>query len=281
MRNYYYLVSSLPQLSPFEGKNAPSFSAIVNDIADLVHPNDYELVSLIRLPFDNANLMTILDSRNRTFDARGNYSYDDLSAGVRNPGILPEYIQVFLQERRDNKASFSGMSHEDYLHMLLCEEVTRNHHGFIADWFSFEMDLRNILTGINNRRDSNYLNGPGTDRELALPSVLIGGNEVTEAILRSSATDFGLSTKIDWIERVIAAFDTDLFSFERSIDTLRWDMLEEMTVMSYFTIDVIIAFLLKLLIIERWKALDAQTGKANLDRMVKHLTVAVGQLHAQ
>jgi hypothetical protein len=281
MRNYYYLVSSLPRLLPFEAKNAPSFLAVVNDIADLVHPDDYELVNLIRLPFDNANLITILESRNRSFDARGNYSYEDLSAGVRNPGLLPEYVQLFLQERRDNRVSFSGMSPEDYLNLLLYEEVTQGRDGFIADWFSLEMDLRNILTGINNRRDPNYLNGPGTDRELSLPAVLIGRNEVAEAILRSSATDFGLSTKIDWIERVIAAFDADPLSLERSIDTLRWDMLDEMTVMSYFTIDVIIAFLLKLLIIERWKALDAQLGKANLDRMLKHLTVTVGGLHAQ
>jgi hypothetical protein len=279
MRNYYYLVASLPQLSPFDDKNVPAFLDAVSDIEDSVHPDDREFIDLIRLPFDNANLITILASRNRSFDPRGNYPQEDLSAGVRNPGHLPEYMQLFLQARRDNRASFSGRSDEDQLNLLLYEEITQKRSGFIADWFSFEMNLRNIVTGINNRRDPNYLNGPGTDRELSLPSVLIGRDEVAEAILRSSASDFGLSTKIDWIERVIAAFDADLFSFERSIDTLRWDMLDEMTLMSYFTIDVVIAFLLKLLIIERWKRLDAQVGRANLDRMVKQLTVTVAQLH--
>ncbi len=280
MRNYYYLVAGLPDLALFEGKNAPAFHDAVAEIEESVHPDDCGLVSLIRLPFDNANLITLLNGRIRAFDARGNYSHDELSAGIKSPDLLPAYMQQFLQTRREERAVPSTVSDEDELNTLLYEEVIQEQQGFIADWFSFELDLRNILTALNNRRDPNYLNGPGTDRDLSLPAVLIGRNDVTEALLRSSAVDFGLSGKVEWIERVVAAADDDVLARERALDVLRWETLENMTEMSYFSMDVVLAFLLKLLLVERWKTLDAQMGRAKLDGMVKHLTVTAAEPQA-
>lgn len=62
-----------------------------------------------------------------------------------------------------------------------------------------------------------------------------------------------------------------LTDFEKGLDTLRWDVLNELTSYSYFHIETILAFLIKLIMVERWKQLDSTAGREKLDRLTEEL----------
>jgi hypothetical protein len=79
---------------------------------------------------------------------------------------------------------------------------------------------------------------------------------------RSSARDLGLASEWPWIDRLLQIIEIpDLLQREKAIDMLRWNFLDEQNTFNYFTVEVLIAFYIKLGIIERWLRLDPATGE--------------------
>ena len=273
-KSYYFLVAGLPDLILDEGKTFPAFADFMSEVQEQVTGSDWELFKSIRLPFDNANLVNILEHSNREFNNRGNYSREDLSAAIKFPETLPQYMQAYLDAHRDNRPLFPGLVSEDQLNWLFFEQMIQHTNRFIREWFTFELDLRNLIAGINSRKGLSHFDALATDRERSLSAVVITRNDVAETILRSNAPDFGVVSMIPWAERVFAAARGSLLEFEKGIDTLRWDMLNELTTFSYFKVETIVAFSIKLLMVERWKRLDAHVGRARFDKLTEELRAA-------
>ena len=70
-----------------------------------------------------------------------------------------------------------------------------------------------------------------------------------------------------------AAFKgTDLLARERAVDDLYWEKADALSLMHWFDMNVIMAFVLKLHIIDRWNLLDEQTGREMFRKLVDNLT---------
>lgn len=269
--NYYFLVAGLPDLVLDEGKNVASFSEFMAELEDQISGADLELLRCIRFPVDNSNLIAILQNSNKEFDPRGNFSRDELSSAIKSGDGVPNYIMNFLEAYRENRLPFPSLIPEDQLNWYFYEQMTAHQNQFIREWFTFELNLRNLITGINCRKSLEHFDALSSDREPAIGSMLIGANDVAEMIQRSNAPDFGLSSQLHWVERVLNLSRSTLLEFEKGIDMLRWDMLNELTTFSYFNVETIIAFSLKLMMVERWKKLDVSAGKVILEMLVEEL----------
>ena len=269
--NYYFLVAGLPDLILDEGKNVPSFVEFMEELEEQISSGDLELLRCIRLPLDNSNLITVLQNSKKEFDPRGNFTREEIASAIKNGDGLPEYMLTFLEAYKENRLPSSPLIAEDQLNCFFYEQMIAHPNQFIREWFTFELNLRNLIAGINSRRGLQHFDALASERERAIASVLIGINDEAEMILRSNAPDFGLSSQLPWAERVINLSRSTLLEFEKGIDLLRWDMLNELTAFSYFSIETIIAFSIKLMMVERWKKLDAQTGKVVLERLVEEL----------
>ena len=60
----------------------------------------------------------------------------------------------------------------------------------------------------------------------------------------------------------------DILSRERGIDDIAWKKVDELTVFHYFDMTVILGFIVKLKIIDRWMKLDEATGREMFRRLV-------------
>lgn len=269
--NYYFIVAGLPDLVLDEGKNLPSFSEFIADMNQQVSEGDRELLRSVQLPIDNSNLIALLENSERKFDSRGYYSRDELAAAIKTGDGLPSYMISFLEAYRENRLPAANLILEDQLNWFFYEYMIDHDNAFVKEWFTFELDCRNLIAGINSRKGLEHFEALATERERAAASVVLGLNDVAELILRSNAPDFGLSSQLPWAERLINLSRSSLLELEKGIDQLRWDMLNEMTTFSYFSIETIIAFAVKLLMVERWKKLDPTTGKVKLERLVEEL----------
>jgi hypothetical protein len=268
--NYYFIVAGLADIALDEGKTAP-FLEFVSEIAEQLEPSDQKLLQWIRFPFDNFNLITLLENSGREFDLRANFSSETLVAAVQNPDELPQYMQAFLESYHENKPVFQGLTWEDQLCWLFYEEVATGNNQFLRDWFSLDMDLRNLIAGINSRKGLAHIEALSSERDRSITSLIVGRNEVAELILRSNAADFGFSGVLPWVDKVLGLKHDSLVEFEKGIDSIRWDLLNQMTVFSYFNVDQILAFAVKLLMAERWRKLDPVDGKKNFERILKEL----------
>jgi hypothetical protein len=125
---------------------------------------------------------------------------------------------------------------------------------FLKEYLAFEKLLRNVLAAIRARRKGL----PPSDH-------VLGEGEIVEQLGRASAEDFGLGQEIPWIERLVEARDP--LQLEDTIEQILWDYLDEQTTQVYFDFEVILAYLLKLQLLEKRLALSEERGM----EIVRHL----------
>ena len=269
--NYYYLVAGLPELLLDEGKQRISCIDFLDEASEQLTVSDMRLLNALRLPFDNENLLSLLLKTGKPFDKKGAVEEEELASALKSPDSLPGYMQRFIDSYRENRSPVPGLTPADQLAWFFYEEMTAASDPLISEWYTFDRNLRNIVAGLNCRRGLAHLEALGTDREKPAAAVVIGRDDVAEAVMRSNAPDFGLTAMLPWADRLVSLSRGSAGEFEKGVDTVRWDMLNEMTTGFYFSAEAVFAFFIKLTIVERWMALDPETGRARFDRLIDEL----------
>ena len=121
-------------------------------------------------------------------------------------------------------------------------------NSFIREYFTFDLKVRNAKVRYLNRELSRH-----ADKDV----ISIPLQE------ENSEEDAGIE----------AAFKgTDLLARERAVDDLYWEKADALSLIHWFDMNVIMAFVLKLHIIDRWNLLDEQTGREMFRKLVDNLT---------
>ena len=123
-------------------------------------------------------------------------------------------------------------------------------HGnrFIRDWFRFDLDLRNTVVS--------YLND-SLGRPDEEDMVLLEGRETEEFYELKDA------------QAVLNG--ADILKREKGLDTLRWQKIDELTMLDSLDLELLLGYVLKLKIIDRWIQLDPETGRALFRKLVEDI----------
>jgi hypothetical protein len=260
-RNYYYLVAGLPDIILDQKKLSFTISEFRDEMRYHLHPDDYRLVELLFLPVDNRNLLNLLKKNNKPFEESGRYTQAELEQEVKEPDITPDYMQRFIHAFKSDIPLNGDLSWEDQLTWLYYEHVKNCNNEFLRDWFEFDLNLKNIVAGFNARKHG--LNGE---------KYFIGENSVVQAVKKSTLKDFGLGNDFEHMEKLISIQEnSNLLERERAMDTLRWEFLDERNTFNYFTIEVLLAFIIKLQIVQRWLEMDLETGQKMFRKLLEQL----------
>ena len=132
----------------------------------------------------------------------------------------------------------------------------------LREWSNIDRTIRNIVAATLARQQG-----------IAVESVVVGEDSVTESLSRSSAADFGLRAELPFVEQLVAAVadEHNMVEKERKIDNIRWAMLSELTTFDYFDLNAVIAYLIKANMVARWAVLDRKVGREMFDRLVSEL----------
>ena len=136
---------------------------------------------------------------------------------------------------------------------------------FLKDYFLFELNLRNITTGLSQRSNN-----------LPVSNKIISYEDISELIKKSSSQDFGLSKHIYYIEKIIEVYKSnDLIKIEKTIDEIRWQWLDERVGYNYFSSDFIFSYAVKLASVERWINLNIQNGEENFNNIINKISLNI------
>lgn len=252
---YYCLVAGLPDIALDDAKVPLATAALRADLTEQLVPADRPLLSSLFYPVDNDNFLAVLEESGREHDARGNFSRETLVEEIRVPSLIPGYMREFLDMYR---AGLPAGSHpRNVLAGLFYRDMASSSCSFVRGWYAFDRDLRNIVAALGCRR---------TGRD-PVPEV-VGEGLVAEAARRSTAADFGLTRECVWLDGLLRAWPGNLLERELALDRIRLDVIAELTLWSGFSVDTVLAFVVRLGIVERWLALDAATGRALLSRIL-------------
>lgn len=174
-------------------------------------------------------------------------SLPDLS-GNRNIGDrTAESIIGEIRERvSSGDAALVEFLEKGYEEENLTEDFYRSalshKNGFLREWFRFDLNVKNAKVA--------YLNA-------AL------GRKPLQDVMPVDGGTFEEAAELDRILK-----QGDILSRERGIDDIAWKKVDELTVFHYFDMTVILGFIVKLKIIDRWMKLDEATGREMFRRLV-------------
>lgn len=257
MSKYYYLVAGLPELSLEDSKLSYTVADFKTELYPALSDEDKKLIDLFYLKFDNANVLKLLKDKDAAIDPRGNYSAEELAEYISQlkegdevpDSVFPSYLSTFISEFHNTSAE-EGILPEDRLAALYYAYAMKCKNKFVASWFAFNLTVNNVLVAYAARK-----------YKMEVAPLIVGNTEVCEALRTSNARDFGLSSEVDQLDRLVKISETEeLVEREKKIDQLRWEWMEEATFFDYFTIERLFVFLLQLEMIERWISLDKEKG---------------------
>ena len=130
-------------------------------------------------------------------------------------------------------------------------EASASRNRFIRKWFQFDLAVRNAKV--------KYLNNAlGRDSGKDVISL-----KDDEGIAREGTWEFEEEGKLELILE-----GKDILAREKGIDDLYWAKADELAVFHYFDLTVILSFIVKLKLIDRWMKLDEATGREMFRELV-------------
>ncbi|WP_347840550.1 DUF2764 family protein [uncultured Draconibacterium sp.] len=267
-REYHCLIAGLPDLFFDENKSVVSSINFREELQLLLIPSDYKLVNYLFLPLDNQNLLNSIAKKQATKFYPGTLSRQALEQQLapENEDIkLPAYMLQFLNQLKTTETKLTNMEAERLLNTLFFQYALRCPNAFLQQWFRFTLNIKNVLCAFNCQK---HHYKPETQ--------LIDIKQVEEEYTLLTNYRF----KADYFEELlpfaedvfrIAETDIEMIEKEKAIDKLKWHYLEENTFFHFFTIERVLAFTIKLQIMERWMMLDNKTGKELLKKIMHEI----------
>lgn len=253
MGNYYYLIAGLPDISFDDTKAALTVDQFRDEVFDSLDGADRKVMDFLRQEslcrgFIGSDLMEQLVA--------------DVKADETRRPDIPEFMYVFVQEWLDESWRQKAAFAEDRLWALFYQyAMTSAKNGFVARWYEFNLNLNNIISAITVRKYN-----------LDIHKVIVGQNDVAQALRTSGARDWGLSQELDYFDDVARLVEEDdLAQRERKVDVLRWNWLEENTFFNYFTVERLFSFMVRLGMVERWTSLDKEEGQKLFRKLIGEL----------
>ena len=94
-REYYYLIAGLPDLFLDQERKDFNLIKLKDEMQELLDPDDYKLVELLFLEYDNVNFQNFLFERKQEFSPLGKFPQEVYNEFDDNLEHLPEYMRNF------------------------------------------------------------------------------------------------------------------------------------------------------------------------------------------
>jgi hypothetical protein len=171
---------------------------------------------------------------------------------IKAPKEGPEFVLDFLKSADLQSVGFKEIDHlyASYFEYVLGATT----HEFMREYFTFQQNLRNIVAALRARQ-----------KGLDPSEYLIGEGEVIQILSSSTAEDFNLSLEFPWIESLNKAETPH--ERQAMVEQIQWNYLDEHAGPDPFDFRMILAYLLKLEILERQLALSEDKGMEKVRRL--------------
>lgn len=267
MHNYYYFVSALKNISFDMDKPPYDINEFIAHVREVVRPQDSKVIKAFLHQFDNINLINFLDKK-EDYNDLGMISTEVFEEAVKDPfkdfSVLPLYMLEFLRSLKEEKRSFDKLSLENELALRYYKYLSSINNEFVSSFYVFDSMLRNLITALNAKKYEYDLE----------KNVLPLDEEAYAQLIKSRSNDFGLSTNYPWMGDLVSAFQADKHvDLSKKADQLRFEKINELLFFDCFSINVILAYIIKLIIIDKWSRLKKVEGETEfmhkVDRLVK------------
>lgn len=256
MAEYYFVNAALP---PLEIGKPPelSFQELRVILNENLSEEDLKKVSYLLRPIDLANIRAFW--MGLPMDAKGNFTPKELEEALLVPDRLPEYLANFLQQYDTVEQRLRFFPS---LYASLYRETSK-FKGFLLQYYTFERELRLVLTGLRAKQT-----GRDLVRELQFedPTDPI----VADLLAQKDSPDYTPPLEYEGLKALFEVHSQNPKQLLRAILEYRFAKYEELEENQHFTLDRILSYIARLLIVESWEGLKAEQGRALMEDLSKY-----------
>lgn len=256
MTNYYFLANLCPPLS-LDLEPEISFSQFMGYLRVNLSPKDLKKAQVIQLFIDLYNLRAMwLD---QPLDPRGSRSKVDMQDDISTKTGFEEYILDFL-DHYDNPKDYVNAFASLIDAYFKNEEIAAS--GFLKNYLKFERDTRLIMAAYRAFKLKKDLLS-----ELSFEDPQ--DQLVQMLVIQKDSKTFEVPDEYESLKNVFETYNANPLDQFKVLCQYRFDKVEEMKGEDVFTIDALLAYLVQLLIVERWQQAKQEKGYEIIESIVK------------
>ena len=256
---YYYLISSLPELSLTDKELLFDVVGFRDFIWDDLDTEDARLMKTLYYFYDVSNLASLVKNDGSNWNKAGNYAQEEWQTML--PENLPDFLAEFHQETADNWDQWNEKQWLNHAMSAYLDWAQETPNDFLRQWVHFSANLKNLLVYLNcNKFDLD------TDEAVL-------GNQTEAEYLRETAFE---SADFSWwdvpAEEVQALFNhPNIAMRENLLDELLWKQLDELEGGYSFGVERLLAYAIRLRIINRNLGSEEE-GRERLQELMHEIT---------
>ncbi len=257
MSEYYFVNAALPPLE-LGVKPELSFHELREILVENLTPEDLKQVNYLLRPVDLANIRAFW--MGIPLDDKGNFTPKELEENLLVRDGLPEYLVDFLEryESVDDRLRFFPS-----LYASLYRDTQPKLKGFLLKYYQFERELRLILTALRAKKT-----GRDVVRELQFEDPT--DPLVAEILAQKDAADYTPPQEYEDLKGLFERHYHNPKELHRALLEYRFARYEEWTENEFFSLDRILSYVARLMIVESWEGLNLERGRALIEDLSKY-----------
>jgi len=253
MNNYYFIVPSLPTLVLGE-KPDITFEELSARLRQNLSKQDLKAVELLRLNVDLHNIRALLSKE--PLDPHGNLNEKQLDEALLAEDHLPEYVFAFLNQFEEDKEKvrhFFGLLSRYY-----SEEIPKQ-KGLLKQLLILQREMRLVIAAIRAKRSKRSIEHELQFEDFTDPIV-------AHILAQKDVEEYDPPLEYQDLKHNLDSCANDPWQQYRAIVQYQLAKIEEMSDYPLFSLDWILGYVARLVLIERFNGLDPEKGKQIVER---------------
>lgn len=259
INKYYYVGSLLPDLQIGMPPEL-SFSDLMQLLAINLHSTDLKKLEVIRRLFDIYHLKAL--TKSSSFSERGNFDENDLEEAIVTKSGLPEYFQDYLEKHQAKEERLKDFT------ALLSQYFNREMEassGFIKDLMRMERDSRLVMLALRAKKFSRDVT-----KELQYEDP--DDDLVASILAQKDAHTFDPPDEYQDLKALYEENAEEPLKLQQAIAEWKFEKISQMEGIDPFSMDKILGYTAKLILVEKWLELDEPKGIEIVDNILKEAT---------
>ena len=253
MHNYYFVAPSLPVLVLGEDPEM-SFDELMQRLELNLDRGDLKKIEVIRRAVDLDNIRCLY--LEKPLDTHGNLSEKELDEALLVEADLPGYVFEFLEQFEETKEKarhyFGLLSH------YYAEEIPRA-EGFLRSLLTFQREVRLVLAALRAKKTGRDITEELQFEDFTDPFV-------AHILAQKDMEDYDPPIEYQDLKEKLRTCGDDPWQQYRVIVAYEFERIEDMSGYPLFALDWILGYIARLMLVEKWAALDFEKGREMIDK---------------
>lgn len=254
--NYYFLGTLLPDLHIGEPPEI-GLREFEQLLSENLSASDLAKTHVLRNIYDMINLRFYW--KGEPLGPLGNYVESDFEEAFATQSMLPFYVFEYI-DKYENKQE--QLVHFPVLLSTFFRQEIKRSSGLLKEFLILERELRFVLVAFRAKKLNRNI---VAELQYENPEDPI----IAQILAQKDAAVYEPPEKYQQLRFIFEKYQDQPLELQKALYEFRFNQIDEMIGLDLFSIDRILAYLVKLLLVEQWQQMDRQQGQKIVDAMLK------------